>query len=135
MFRGYILGALQARFKPAVAILATACIFGLYHMNIVRFFTTAFLGLVLAYAAYKTKSIIPGIIMHFLNNATACVQMYYPEKVAELVPFLAKESFGAGEIAIMLAAGLALFAIGLLMIGFKDRGNSKKLTKKAQKNS
>jgi sodium transport system permease protein len=116
MFRGYILGALQARFKPAVAILATACIFGLYHMNIVRFFTTAFLGLVLAYVAYKTKSIIPGIIMHFLNNATACLQMYYPEKVAELVPVLARESFGAGEIVLIFAAGLVLFVLGLVML-------------------
>jgi membrane protease YdiL (CAAX protease family) len=90
-------------------------------MNIVRFFTTALLGAVLAYAAYRSKSIIPGIIMHFLNNATACVQMYYPEKVAELVPVLAKESFGAGEIIIMLVVGLALAAAGVLMMGFKDR--------------
>jgi sodium transport system permease protein len=121
MFRGYILGAFQAHFKPAVAIAAAACIFGLYHMNIVRFFTTAFLGAVIAYVAYRTKSIIPGIIMHFINNATACLQMYYPEKVAELVPILAKESFGAGEIIVMLAVGLVLFALGLLMLGFKDR--------------
>jgi membrane protease YdiL (CAAX protease family) len=92
-------------------------------MNIVRFFTTAFLGAVLAYVAHKTKSIIPGIIMHFLNNATACVQMYYPEKVAELVPVLAKESFGAGDIILMLVAGLVLFAFGLLLVGFKERDN------------
>jgi sodium transport system permease protein len=128
LFRGYILGAFQSRFKPAVAILASACIFGLYHMNLVRFFTTAFLGLMLAYVAYKTKSIIPGIIMHFLNNATACVQMYYPEKVASLVPVLAKESFGAGELAIMLAAGLALVVLGLAIISFRGK-NGKKLTK------
>jgi sodium transport system permease protein len=121
MFRGYIFGAFQARLKPAAAIFASACVFGLYHMNIVRFFTTAFLGAMLAYAAYRTKSIIPGIIMHFLNNATACVQMYYPEKVAELVPVLAKESFGAGEIIMILVVGLVLAAAGVLMMGFKDR--------------
>jgi sodium transport system permease protein len=123
MFRGYILGAFEARFKPGIAILFSACIFGLYHMNIVRFFTTAFLGAVLAYVAHKTKSIIPGIIMHFLNNATACVQMYYPEKVARLVPILAKESFGAGDIIFMLVVGLVLFMCGLLLVGFKERDN------------
>jgi hypothetical protein len=59
--------------------------------------------------------------MHFLNNATACVQMYYPEKVTELVPVLARDEFGVGEAAVILVVGLVLFALGLLLIGFKDR--------------
>ena len=44
MFRGYVLSSLENKIKVKYAILISAIIFGMYHMSIVRFFTTALLG-------------------------------------------------------------------------------------------
>ncbi len=77
-FRGYVFSALENRLKLMTAILLNAALFGLFHMSLVKFFTTAFLGGVIAYIGHKSRSIIPGMLVHFMNNTLACVAMYYP---------------------------------------------------------
>lgn len=127
MFRGYILGALTARYKIWTAIVAAASIFGLYHMSIVKFFTTAFLGGVISYVAVKTGSILPGIIMHFINNATACLQVYYPERLANICPVLVKESFTVGDLLQVFIIGMVFFTIGYVMLNLHGRKMEKSL--------
>ena len=66
-FRGILMGTLR-RFGDAFAIITSAIVFGAMHGNIVQVPFAFILGLVFAYVDCKTNSILPSIIIHFINN-------------------------------------------------------------------
>lgn len=66
-FRGIFMGILR-KYGDAFAIITSAIIFGAMHGNIAQIPFAFVLGLVFAYVDCKTNSIIPSIIIHFLNN-------------------------------------------------------------------
>ncbi len=72
-FRGFLLKAFKVDKKPFFAILVTSILFGIYHMNILQLVTGFFLGGTLGYITYKSKSIYPAILLHFLNNFLAII--------------------------------------------------------------
>ncbi len=76
-FRGFMLKAFKVDKHPATAIFVTALLFGIYHMNVLQLITGLALGSVLGYITYKSKSIYPAIILHFLNNFTVVLISYY----------------------------------------------------------
>jgi membrane protease YdiL (CAAX protease family) len=51
------------------AILYSALLFGLTHLNIEQFFYATVVGFLLAFITMATGNIIPAIIIHFMNNA------------------------------------------------------------------
>lgn len=112
MFRGYILSAMEGRYKSAKAILFTSILFGLYHMSIVKFFTTAFLGLSISFVANRTGSLLPGVIMHFINNALSCAVVYYPGFVKGILPILVKDTVTIYDIMLLLFMGVIFAGIG-----------------------
>lgn len=119
MFRGYILTAFENKFKPRTAILISACLFGIYHMSIVRFFVTAFIGILICYVAHESKSLIPGMIMHFINNGLSCVTMYYPEKSGRLLLMFVGETISIVDVIFLIAIGALLVYLGLILIRAK----------------
>ena len=76
LFRGAIQGhLLRSGVKPIYAILISSVIFGAVHGNPVQIpFAFAF-GLILGWLYYRTGSVVPGMIGHFINNSIACIQM------------------------------------------------------------
>ena len=71
-FRGIILGSLR-KYGDAFAIIASAVMFGAMHGNIVQIPFAFILGLVFGFAVCKTNSLIPAIIIHFINNSYAVI--------------------------------------------------------------
>ena len=71
LVRGVIARSLQPRLGMAGAIIASAALFGLMHMSVARFLPTAAFGVVLAYASLSSRSTIPAIVAHGLNNTIA----------------------------------------------------------------
>lgn len=71
--RGAILGALLRLMprRPWVAIVVQAVIFGLIHMNPVQTVFGTFYGILLGWLCWRTASVLPGIFIHILNNASA----------------------------------------------------------------
>jgi ABC-2 type transport system permease protein/sodium transport system permease protein len=73
-FRGYLLGALRGRMSAAAAIGLSAAIFGLFHASfsgvivLERVASSTFLGLALGWICWTTRSVLPGMIVHALNN-------------------------------------------------------------------
>lgn len=65
--RGMLLGAYK-KYGVVFAVTITSVLFGLMHMNIYQCFYAFAVGLLFAYVCVYTKSIWPGIIMHFMNN-------------------------------------------------------------------
>ena len=72
IFRGFLQQILEKHWKDITqAILFTALIFSLIHMNPYWFVQIYFLGVILGFLAWKTKSIIAPLILHSLNNSMA----------------------------------------------------------------
>lgn len=66
-FRGILMGTLK-KYGNSFAIITSAVMFGAMHGNIIQIPFAFILGLVFAYVDCKANSIIPSIIIHFLNN-------------------------------------------------------------------
>ena len=72
LFRGGMQGHLLRKWKnPQWAILVSALIFGIVHGNPVQMFFASILGLVLGWVYYRTGSLLPCMLMHFINNGTS----------------------------------------------------------------
>lgn len=69
MFRGVLLGGLERSTDTKKAILLSAILFGLAHMNLQQLLVAFVLGLVIGYLYVKTRSIWPGILYHTTHNA------------------------------------------------------------------
>ena len=110
LFRGAIQGyMLRKGMKPLNAILIASAIFGIVHMNPIQIPFAFAIGLIFGWLYYRTGSVVPGIIGHFINNSIACLQM----------ATLTEEEFNTKTIE-WLGAGptYALFALSLaVMIG------------------
>lgn len=77
LFRSVIQKALIKIFKNAhVAIIVTAFVFSAFHMDFFGFFPRFILGIMLGYMFWMSGSILPSMLMHFVNNATI-VMLYY----------------------------------------------------------
>ena len=110
LFRGAIQGyMLRKGMKPLHAILIASAIFGIVHMNPIQIPFAFAIGLIFGWLYYRTGSVVPGIVGHFINNSIACIQM----------ATLTEEEFNTKTIE-WLGAGptYALFALSLaVMIG------------------
>ena len=76
VFRGAILRTLQgmmSRKNHWVAIMISAALFGAVHGNAAQFVNALQMGLLLGWMYYRTKSLVPGILMHWVNNTMAYV--------------------------------------------------------------
>lgn len=75
IFRGIILSGFLKRYSPVTAIIMSAIIFGIFHFNPWQFIPAFVMGLVIGWLYWKTNSIIPGIVIHFINNSLAFAMM------------------------------------------------------------
>jgi membrane protease YdiL (CAAX protease family) len=111
MFRGLILTNL-APYGKGMAIVTSALLFGLMHMNPAQFFYTTLMGIILGLIYVKTGSIWVCIAIHFANNAIACLQevffgcMEYDAATrASSVLMILVVGFGFLSVLILLIAG------------------------------
>lgn len=67
-FRGVVLGFLR-KHSDSFAVVASAILFGLFHGNFVQIPFAFIGGLMFGFLLVKTNSLLPGMIVHFINNA------------------------------------------------------------------
>ena len=80
LFRGAITHALLQQYNPTKAILISALLFGVFHINPAQILPAFLIGILLAWTYYKTGSLIPCILMHVLNNSLSVyLSIKYPE--------------------------------------------------------
>ena len=80
LFRGAITSELLKAYSPKKAIFFSALIFGIFHINPAQILIAFLLGLLLAWLFYRTRSLIPGILIHILNNSLSVYfTRTYPE--------------------------------------------------------
>lgn len=97
-FRGILMGTLR-KFGDSFAIITSAIVFGAMHGNIAQIPFAFILGLVFAYVDCKTNSILPSIIIHFLNNFYAVMldilqsTGVYSDRIFMMIYFILIASF------------------------------------------
>lgn len=72
IFRGYLGGILRKRYGGLAAWLASAVVFGVVHIIPSVIITATLAGLVLAFFYLRYRSLGLVIVLHAMNNATAC---------------------------------------------------------------
>lgn len=76
LYRGFILNNTK-HLGLAFACLMNGLIFALYHWSLGQLIYQFIYGVMLTLLAYKSGSVIPSIIAHFLNNLTALTLTYF----------------------------------------------------------
>ncbi len=71
VFRGYLYKAFRDRFKPWYAIILSAALFSLIHLEWRAALQLFVIGIVLAYVYEETGNLMAPITLHILNNAVS----------------------------------------------------------------
>jgi sodium transport system permease protein len=122
-FRGFLLSGLRSRLSKWQSIFISALLFGALHMIVYQFVPVILLGILLAWLAWETGSLVPGMVLHFLNNALALFWLHMTDYGA--IPATgAAEKPPEGWLKLLadLQTGnfsweLTLPAVGLLLLG------------------
>jgi uncharacterized protein len=73
LFRGVILSGFKDNYSAKKAIIVSALLFGIVHMNPWQFVTAFIFGMIIGWVCLKTKSLLLCIYMHLFNNMTAVI--------------------------------------------------------------
>ena len=103
-FRGVVLSGIGNTGSRTTAIVGSALLFGLFHINPYHVATATAVGLVLSAAALETGSIYVAILIHFANNGLRVLSTRVP----------ALETLTNNKIAIVF--GCVLTACGLFVV-------------------
>ncbi|TWU18334.1 ABC transporter permease subunit/CPBP intramembrane protease [Allorhodopirellula heiligendammensis] len=126
-FRGYLFSAFRSVLRPWPTIMTTAVLFGLFHvfvgstLLIERFLPTTLLGIALGWVAYRSGSVLPGMLMHFLHNGSLELVGRYHDKLT----FLGAEIEGNRHLPplwLVIAGGCLL--TGILIVHLSPRSTS-----------
>ena len=69
LFRGIILDGFLKNYSPTKAIVWSAVIFGLIHMNPYQFIGATLVGILMGWIYWRTRSLWLCILIHFINNS------------------------------------------------------------------
>ena len=80
LHRGIMLHANKKFANTRFCLIISSLLFGLTHLNIRQFFYAAILGFLMGYVTLVADSIVPSIIIHFMNNFLS-TYFYYGTKM------------------------------------------------------
>jgi Predicted metal-dependent membrane protease len=107
VFRGAILRSLLTTAKPMAAIIISALLFALVHMNPAQMPYAFIAGLLLGWMYWRTGSILPGMAYHWANNSVAYILYHaYPDKDMKLI-----DLFKGSELHVYLAVFFSLLIL------------------------
>ena len=119
-FRGFLLSGFQSGRQRSfwTPILLSAVCFGVVHMIAHQVFNAMLLGIVLGLLAVRSRSLVPGVIFHFIFNGMQVLQTRIPKTVFESreMQWLFSVESEAGQTAIRFNAPLLAIS-GLLSVG------------------
>lgn len=111
VFRGVLLQSLSREERAWRAVLLSAAVFGAFHLSFesaLRFLPTAWIGLLMGWVVWHSRSLFASMLMHFLNNAFVVVLLWQP--AVQRLAFRGEELSWPTVLggAVLLALGLAL---------------------------
>jgi sodium transport system permease protein len=119
-FRGFMFSGLRARFRPGMAIFLSSFLFALFQMNVFQFVPHLLLGAVMGYLVWRTGSVFPAMLFHFVYNALVYTLLTFPAVYGRLVDSESNLTGGA----MALGVGAAMLAGGLLVLVHRRSASS-----------
>jgi hypothetical protein len=116
LFRGFVQIAFEQHHKITTAIFIAAALFAVNHAIPWWFVQIFILGACLGWMAWRSDSIIPGAIVHGINNFFAVLLVNFKTEPQWLFWQSAKSSLGEGHVHPMFL----LAAAGILYFGFQS---------------
>ena len=116
IFRGVMLDGLLKRKSTWAAILISAALFGLVHLNPWQFVAAMVIGTFAGWVYARTRSLIYCMIIHFTNNFGASVVMYFNEDAASMDAELQEMYGGVTNMYIIIAASIIIAAVCIFML-------------------
>lgn len=111
IFRGLILQGLRKNYHAVTAVLVSALMFSLFHLNPWQMPATFILGVLLGWLMIRTNSILLAILGHSLNNLMVLLTVTYWEQISShAINLMGKEE---KLILSGMVAGLSLILIFL----------------------
>ena len=83
-FRGVVLAGLRRSGSRWIAVVGSALVFGLFHINPYHVVAASVVGLLLAWVALESGSIVPGMLIHLVNNGAQVLLERVPDLAAQL---------------------------------------------------
>ncbi|WPQ62656.1 type II CAAX endopeptidase family protein [Chitinophaga sancti] len=109
--RGIVLKGLLQNYSPRKAILYSALFFALIHLNPWQSLPAFFAGLFLGWVYYKTRSVIPGIIVHAVSNTTFVLFLFLPKAQQDYLGLL-----GLPLYLVVCVLAIIVFVAGCMLI-------------------
>lgn len=105
VFRGAILRSLLSSLRsPWVAIALSALCFSLVHANPAQMPHAFLIGILMGWMYYRTGSILPGVLLHWVNNTAAYVSVNIMPGMNDMT---LQEVFGSTQ-KVLMAVGFSL---------------------------
>lgn len=79
LFRGYAQRQFERATGPAMGIILSGVLFGLYHLRPSQLIPLVVLGLYMAYLVWRTGSLLPAMLVHVVHNGLAVAAARYVE--------------------------------------------------------
>ena len=113
LFRGAIQGHLMRTWKnPACVIVVSALIFGLAHGNPKQIPFAFVTGLALGWIYYRTGSLLPSMLMHFLNNCSSVLLFHLTDSPQATM----QELLGANTALTVAVGGIIISGVCVWLI-------------------
>ena len=109
-FRGFVLSGFLNRCKPMTAIVGSALLFAIFHLDVFRFIPVFLLGAALGFVVWRSGSILTGMLFHTLHNGLAFVMTNLPEADKRGILNLMEPSPQT------VLSGIMLIGIGLFLL-------------------
>ncbi|MBK7630940.1 MAG: CPBP family intramembrane metalloprotease [Ignavibacteriales bacterium] len=114
LFRGFIQRSFELKYKKYLAAIITALFFSAYHFNPYGFIPLFILGAFFGFAAYKSKTLLIPMFLHFLNNFSA-VMLYHiigDEEIIKSDPAVNPNELSSY---VTMFLGLSVLFVGLII--------------------
>jgi ABC-2 type transport system permease protein/sodium transport system permease protein len=118
-FRGYLLRALEDRSSQAATVALSALLFALFHVfgasgiTLERALPSLLLGIVLGWLALRSGSVLPGMLLHAMNNGLLLWAATHKEFLVEQGWISSSSEHWPPA---WIAAAVALSVVGLLLV-------------------
>lgn len=118
MFRGTIMSA-YGKLGQKKAILFSAFLFGLFHLNLQNLVGPIFLGMIFGIIVYKTNSIYSAILGHMINNSLAMTIGYFAMRAQSTITDVPAYEISFQTQMLILLVVFSIFALVSLIILMK----------------
>jgi ABC-2 type transport system permease protein/sodium transport system permease protein len=111
-FRGFLFASLRSALGPRATVVVSALLFGLFHLvatdafALERLLPSTALGLVLGWVAYRSGSVVPGMVLHACHNGLSTAVLYSEQAQQRHLP----------SEWLLIAAGVAVAGFALVWL-------------------